>query len=231
MPYFLFDPTYILVILGVVITMAASFKVQSTYNKYSQVNSSSGITGAATAQMLLQSKGIYDVRIERVSGQLTDHFDPKNKVLRLSDSVYGSTSVAAIGIAAHECGHAQQHNEGYAFLKLRTALVPVVNFGSQLSWPFILIGLLFGMNENLINIGIFLFSLGVIFQLVTLPVEGNASKNAMTMLKTNGILRSDELGYAKKVLQAAALTYVAGAAASLLQLFRLILLFGRRDRD
>ncbi|NMB43571.1 MAG: zinc metallopeptidase [Clostridiales bacterium] len=227
--YRYFDPTYILVIIGIIITMAASAKVNSTFNKYTRVRSLSGITGAAAASMLLQSQGIYDVKIERVRGNLTDHYDPRNKVLRLSDSVYSSSSVAALGVAAHECGHAVQHNEGYAPLKIRAALVPVVNFGSNLAWPIILLGLILGTSSTLINIGIFLFSFGVLFQLVTLPVEFNASGNAIRMLERTGILSSNEIGHTKKVLQAAALTYVASAAASLLQLLRLFLLFGRRD--
>lgn len=223
-----YDPTYILVIIGVIITLVASTRVKSTFNKYSGIRSLSGITGARAAAMLLESQGIYDVKIEHVRGELSDHFDPRNKVLRLSDTVYGSTSVAALGVAAHECGHAVQHDKGYAPLKIRTALVPVVNFGSRLSWPIILLGVLFGLNENFINIGIVLFSMGVLFQLITLPVEFNASNRAMNMLESNGILRGDEVRHAKKVLNAAALTYVAGAAASLLQLLRLFLLFGRR---
>ncbi len=231
MPYLGFgymDPTYILVIIGIVITMVASAKVNSTFNKYTQIRSLSGITGAAAASMLLKSKGINDVRIERVSGNLTDHYDPRSKVLRLSDSVYSSTSVAALGVAAHECGHAVQHNEGYAPLKIRGALVPVVNFGSKLSWPIILIGFLLGTSPVLISVGIFLFSFGVLFQIVTLPVEFNASSKAISMLTKTGILSNKEVGHTKKVLQAAALTYVASAAASLLQLLRLFLLFGRR---
>ena len=223
-----YDPTYIFVIIGVIITLVASTRVKSTFNKYSGIRSLSGITGARAAAMLLESQGIYDVKIEHVRGELSDHFDPRNKVLRLSDTVYGSTSVAALGVAAHECGHAVQHDKGYAPLKIRAALVPVVNFGSRLSWPIILLGVLFGLNENFINIGIVLFSMGVLFQLVTLPVEFNASNRAMNMLESNGILRGDEVRHAKKVLNAAALTYVAGAAASLLQLLRLFLLFGRR---
>ena len=231
MPFYAFlDPTYILVIIGVILTMAASAKVRSTFNKYSSVRSMSGETGLSTAQQLLYSKGIHDVRVEHVQGELTDHFDPRNKVLRLSDTVYASNSVAAIGVAAHECGHAVQHNEGYVPLKIRATLVPIVNFGSNLSWPMILIGVLFGYNEVLINVGIFLFSFGVLFQLVTLPVEFNASKNAMSMIENQNILRGDELKDAKKVLQAASLTYVAGAAASILQLLRLLILFGGRGR-
>ena len=230
MPFF-YDPTYILVIIGMIITLIASAKVQSTFGKYSSVRSMSGVTGAMAAQTILDRAGINDVKIERVSGNLTDHYDPRNKTLRLSDSVYGSTSVAAVGVAAHECGHAMQHNRGYVPLKLRAALVPVVNFGSRLSWPMILIGLFLGMNETLISIGIFLFSFGVLFQLVTLPVEFNASSNAIRMIDNTGILYKDEIRHAKKVLNAAALTYVAGAAASLLQLLRLFILFGGRRRD
>lgn len=229
MPYYMFfDPTYILVIIGVIITLIASSRVKSTFRKYSKLGSLSGETGASTAAKILEREGIYDVRIEQVSGNLTDHFDPRSKVLRLSESVYGSTSVAALGVAAHECGHAIQHEKGYTPLKVRTAIVPVVNIGTQISWPVILIGVLFGFNETLISIGILLFSLGVLFQLVTLPVEFNASNNALAMLDRTGILHRSELPSAKKVLRAAALTYVAAAAATILQLLRLLLLFGRR---
>ena len=232
MPFYGFvDPTYILVIIGVIITMIASAKVQSTFRKYSRVGSLSGIRGAQAADKILNSAGIHDVRIEAVGGNLTDHYDPRTKVLRLSDSVYGSTSVSAIGVAAHECGHAVQHSQGYTPLKLRSALVPIVNFGSTLSWPIILLGLILGTNQTLIQLGIFLFSFGVLFQLVTLPVELNASNNAIRMLSKTGILYNDEIRSARKVLNAAALTYIAAAAASLLQLLRLFLLFGDRKRD
>lgn len=229
MPYYMFyDSTYLLVIIGVIITLIASARVKSTFKKYSRIGSSSGETGASVAAKILEREGIYDVRIEQVNGELTDHYDPKNKVLRLSESVYGSSSVAALGVAAHECGHAMQHNRGYAPLKVRTAIVPVVNIGSQISWPVIIVGVLLGFNQTLISIGILLFSLGVLFQLVTLPVEFNASNNALAMLSRTGMLRGNEFEGAKKVLRAAALTYVAAAAAMILQLLRLLLLFGRR---
>ncbi len=229
MPYYMFyDSTYLLVIIGVIITLMASARVKTTFNRYSKIRSLSGETGATAAAKILEKEGIFDVRIEQVNGDLTDHYDPKNKVLRLSETVYGSSSVAALGVAAHECGHAIQHKKGYAPLKARTAIVPAVNFGSKASWPIILVGILFGFNETLISIGIILFSFGVLFQLVTLPVEFNASNNALAILSRTGMLRGNEFEGAKKVLRAAALTYVAAAAASILQLLRLVLLFGRR---
>lgn len=223
------DPTYILVIIGLVITMIASAKVKSAYARYERVGSHSGITAAQAAEQILHGAGIYNVRIERISGQLTDNYDPRSKVLHLSDSTFRSTSVAAIGVAAHECGHAIQDAGDYAPLRIRGAIVPVVNFGSALSWPIILIGVLLSFNHFLISLGIILFSLTVLFQLVTLPVEFNASSRALRILGDSHILYDDELSGARKVLKAAALTYVAGAAASILQLLRLILLFGRRD--
>lgn len=229
--YPFFDPTYILVLAGVLLTVLASAKVRSTYDKYSRVRSRGGMTGAQAAERILHQSGIYDVRIERVSGNLSDHYDPKNKVLRLSDTVYGQDSLAAIGVAAHECGHAIQHQNSYAPLVLRSALVPIANIGSMAAWPIILIGVLFSFNEFLINLGIILFSAAVLFQLVTLPVEFNASRRAIARLSETGILYGDELGQSKKVLDAAALTYVAAAAATILQLLRLILLFGGRRRD
>lgn len=223
------DPTYILVIIGIVITMAASAKVKSTYARYQKVRSMSGITAAEAAQRILHGAGIYDVRIEHISGNLTDNYDPRSKVLHLSDSTYRSTSVAAIGVAAHECGHAIQDAESYAPLRIRGAIVPVVNFGSALSWPMILIGVLLSFNHVLITLGILLFSLTVLFQLVTLPVEFNASSRALHILRDSRLLQDQEVSGASKVLKAAALTYVAGAAAALLQLLRLVLLFGRRN--
>lgn len=229
--YRYWDPTYILVIIGVIISLWASAKVKTTYSKYSRVRSMSGLTGAQAAERILHSAGLYDVRIEHISGNLTDHYDPKNRVLRLSDTVYGSASVAAVGVAAHECGHAVQHASQYAPLSIRTALVPVVNIGTNLSWPIIIIGVLFGMSPFL-HLGILLFSLGVLFQLVTLPVEFNASSRAVSLLDRLGILRGDEVDGAGKVLRAAALTYVAAAAGTILQLLRLIILFGgRNNRD
>ncbi len=231
--YYYFDPTYMLVLIGVVLSMLASAKVNSTFRKYSQVRSRSGYTGAMAAERILKSAGIYDVRIEHINGNLTDHYDPSNKVLRLSDSVYGQSSVAAVGVAAHECGHAIQHAKGYAPLKIRSAIVPVANFGSKISWPMILLGLFLGSAGNtLIQLGILFFSAAVAFQLVTLPVEFNASSRAVEILGSSGILYEEEVRHTKKVLSAAALTYVAAAASSILQLLRLIILFGgRNERD
>ncbi len=227
-----FDPTYILVLIGVLISLWASARVKSTYSKYSRVRSMSGFTGAQVAEKILQANGIYDVRVEHVSGELTDHYDPKNRVLRLSDVVYGSTSVAALGVAAHECGHAVQDDKNYFPLRFRNALVPVANFGTQAAWPIILIGLIFTSSSFLIDLGILLFSLGVLFQLVTLPVEFDASHRALRILGDMGILYGDEMRGTKKVLRAAAMTYVAAAAAAILSLLRLLILFGgRRNRD
>ncbi len=230
-PYY-FDPTYVLVLIGVVISLLASARVKTTYAKYSAVRSMSGVTGAQAAEKLLRASGIIDVRIEEVSGHLTDHYDPRSKVLRLSNQVYHSNSLAAIGVAAHECGHAIQHQNSYLPLKIRGILVPVASFGSMAAWPLILIGLFFGGFQSLIDLGILLFSAAVIFQLITLPVEFNASRRAIARLGETGILYHEELDKSKKVLDAAALTYVAAAAATILQLLRLILLFGggrRRD--
>ena len=227
------DPTYILVLIGVVISMAASSKMNRTFQKYSRVRSHNGMTGREAAERILHSQGIYDVRVEHVSGNLTDHYDPRNKTLNLSDPVYNSTSVAAIGVAAHECGHAIQHQRNYFPLTLRSAIVPVANLGSTLSWPLIIIGLLFNsrMGQTLIMAGVIAFSLAVLFQLVTLPVEFNASARALRFLNDTGMLSHEELKGTKKVLKAAALTYVASAAAAILQLLRLLLLFGGNRRD
>lgn len=232
MPFYMyFDPTYILVIIGAILCIGASAKVKSTFSKYSKVRSMSGYTGAQAAEKILHDAGIFDVPIEQVSGSLSDHYDPKNKKLRLSGNVYGSTSVAAIGVAAHECGHAIQHNKVYGPLKLRTAFVPIASLGSSLAWPLIIIGIIIGWFQPLITLGIILFSAAVAFQLITLPVEFNASSRAIAVLGTNGILHQEELNGVKKVLGAAALTYVAGAASSILQLLRLIILSGGRNRD
>lgn len=229
--YYGFDPTYFLVLLGVLLSLWASSRVNSTYAKYSKERSLSGMTGAQAAQRILSMAGIYDVTIQHVAGNLTDHYDPRNKTLNLSDSVYGSASVAAVGVAAHECGHAIQHDRGYAPLKMRSALAPAANIGANISWPLILVGLLLGGSQLLIEIGILMFSLAVAFQLITLPVEFNASQRAMNMLEETGVLYTDELPKTRKVLNAAALTYVAAAASSILQLLRLVLLFGNRRRD
>lgn len=224
------DPTYFLVLIGAVLCIFAQMRVTSTYRKYSGIRSRSGLTGAEAAQRILQMSGIYDVRIEHVRGELTDHFDPANKVLRLSDSVYGSSSIAAIGVAAHECGHAVQHDKGYAPLKIRTALVPAANIGSRAGIPLIFLGVFLGMNQMLIQVGIWVFALAVLFQLVTLPVEFNASGRALAMLGDYGMLERDETNGCRRVLSAAALTYVAAAASSILQLLRLVLMFGNNSR-
>ena len=228
MPYF--DPTYVLILIGMVLSLMASAKLNATYSTYARVGSRCGLTGAEAAERLLRSQGIYDVAVRRVSGHLTDHYDPRTKTVNLSDAVYGATSIAAIGVAAHECGHAMQDAGEDVPLRLRAALVPVANFGAQISWPLILIGFFIG-GGFLVDIGILLFSAAVLFQLVTLPVEYNASHRAVKLLDSIGILRDQEVGQARKVLGAAALTYVAAAAASVLQLLRLLLLFGNRDRD
>ena len=228
--YYMFDPTYVLIIIGVLISLGASAKLRSTYQQYAGVRSRCGMTGEEAARRLLQSQGIYDVTIRRVHGNLTDHYDPRTKTVNLSDSVYGSTSIAAIGVAAHECGHAMQDAQDYGPLRLRSALVPVANFGAQLSWPLIILGLPLG-GSSLISLGILLFSLAVLFQLVTLPVEYNASHRAVTLLDSIGILQGQEVGQTRKVLHAAALTYVAAAAGSILQLLRLLILFGNRRDD
>ena len=229
--YYYYDPTYMLIVISALISLFAQFLVNSRFSKYSRVRSRSGMTGAQAAERILQSQGIYDVAIQRVSGKLTDHYDPRNKTLNLSDAVYASTSVAAVGVAAHECGHAIQHARGYAPLSFRSALVPVANIGSQLSWLFIILGIIFGGSHTLIMIGILMFSAAVLFQLVTLPVEFNASGRALKLLSETGILQKDEVSDTRKVLSAAALTYVAAATTAVLQLLRLLRLFGGNDRD
>ena len=233
MGFYYWDPTYILVVIGAVICMIASARVKGTFNKYSQLRSMSGRNGAQVAQRVLQAAGIYDVQVRHVSGSLTDHYDPRTKTVNLSDPVYNATSVAALGVAAHECGHAIQHAKSYAPLSIRSALVPIANFGSMLAWPVILIGLLFNTRSSglIIDIGILLFSAAVLFQLVTLPVEFDASRRALVMLRTQGILADDELRYTRRVLKSAALTYVASAAAAILQLLRIILITNGRRRD
>ncbi len=228
---FFYDATYILVLIGALLSMWASARVNSTYTKYAQVRSASGLTGAEAARRILNGAGIYDVRIEHISGNLTDHYDPRGKVLRLSDTVYGSPSVAAIGVAAHECGHAIQHDQGYAPLQIRSAIVPVANIGTKAAFPIILLGLFFGSSYTLIQVGLLCFACGTLFQLITLPVEFNASARAVDILGNTHMLSDTELGSTKKVLSAAAMTYVAAAAASILSLLRLVLLFGGRRRD
>lgn len=233
MPFFYYyDPTYILVLIGAVLSLWASATVKSTYNKYSRVYSYSELTGAQAAAQILRQAGIYDVRIEHVSGNLTDHYDPKARVLRLSDSVYGSNSVAAIGVAAHECGHAIQDQEDYVPLRFRSAFVPVANLGTQVAFPILLLGVFLGSSHFLIQVGLLCFFFGVLFQLITLPVEFNASGRAVRILRETGMMSDDELSKTKKVLSAAAMTYVAAAAASILSMLRLIILFGgNRRRD
>ena len=229
-----FDWTYLMVLAGAILSIVASAKVNSTFQRYAKVRSMSGMTGAQVARKILDRNGLTNIPVEHVSGNLSDHYDPSAKVLRLSDSTYNSVSVAAIGVAAHECGHAIQHKEGYGPLKLRTAIVPAANIGSRLGVPIILLGLFFGGGGSfLVNLGIWVFSLAVLFQIVTLPVEFNASNRALVMLEDYGVLGSDEKRKAKSVLSAAAMTYVAAAASSILQLLRLIILFGgrRNNRD
>mgnify|MGYP001112104393 CR=1 FL=1 len=227
---FYYDPTYILVIIGAVLCILASSRVNSTYAKYAKVRARGGMTGAEAAQRILSMSGINDVRIEHVGGSLTDHYDPAKKVLRLSDSVYGSRSVAAIGVAAHECGHALQHKEGYFPLKFRSLLVPAANIGSRLGLPLVILSLVMGLG-SLARIGVWVFAIAVLFQVVTLPVEFNASGRALRMVESYGIMNADEVDDCKRVLGAAALTYVAAAASSVLQLLRLLILTGNRRRD
>lgn len=231
--YYYYDWTYILVLIGILICLAASARVRQVFAKYSRVQSRLRLTGKEAAEEILRRNGIYDVRVIHIPGNLTDHYNPRNKTLGLSDTVYQSSSVAAVGVAAHECGHAVQHARGYAPLAIRGALVPVANFGSALAWPLILIGLLITGETSvfLINLGILLFSAAVLFQLVTLPVEFNASRRAVDVLGASGMLYPDELSSVKKVLGAAALTYVAGAASAILQLLRLLILTGGRRRN
>lgn len=227
---FWYDPTYILVLIGAVISAIASMNVNSTFQKYNRA-ARTGITGREAAERILRSAGIDDVRIEMVQGNLSDHYSPKDKVLRLSESVYASGSIAAIGVAAHECGHAIQHQQDYAPLQLRSLAVPIANFGSWLSWPVILLGMIFGY-PSIAEIGVWLFAFVVAFQLITLPVEFNASSRAMAALENMGLLQGDDLTGAGKVLRAAALTYVAALFAAILQLLRLVLIVGgRRRRD
>ena len=225
--YGLLDPTMILVYIGVILTMWASSRVNTTFRRYAKVRSMTGMTGAEAAKKLLHSQGIYDVTVQSVRGQLTDHYDPRTKTVNLSEDVYGETSVAALGVAAHECGHAIQDNVGYFPLRLRAAFVPVANLGSKLSMPLILVGILIGLTP-FVEIGIWMFVLAVLFQVITLPVEFNASARAVKLLDDVGILQGQEVDETRKVLGAAALTYVAAVAASVLQLLRLIMIFGRR---
>lgn len=226
-----YDWTYLMVLVAALLSIATSVMVKSTFNKYAKVRCMSGITGAEAAKRILNCAGANDVRIERVSGSLSDHYDPRSRVLRLSDSTYSSTSVAAIGVAAHECGHAIQHKENYVPLVIRSTLVPVASLGSRLGVPIIILGAILSYNFVLIQIGIWIFALAVLFQLVTLPVEFNASRRATALLEQYNILREDEIRQSKKVLGAAAMTYLAAAAMSVIQLARFIILFGGRRND
>ena len=236
MPYYYgFDMTYVVLVLPcLILSLWASSNVNSTFRRYSNQFSSRHITGAEAAQRVLSANGVRGVRIDRISGNLTDHYDPKTNVIRLSDNVFGSTSTAAIGVACHEAGHAVQYAEGYAPIKLRAAIIPVTNFGSRLAMPLILLGLLFSFAGNfsytLVYLGIACFGLSLVFQLVTLPVEFNASRRALAAIEQGGILTPEEQEGARKTLRAAALTYVAATATALAQLLRLIALFGGRNR-
>lgn len=228
-----FDSTFILVIIGMVISMAASAYVKSTFHKYDQMHSKNHVTGTRAAQFILEKQGIHDVGVQGISGDLTDNYNSRTKILSLSQSTAQSTSVAAIGVAAHECGHAVQDAVGYGPLKLRAAIVPVANIGSALSMPLILIGLLISGNSGsfMINLGLLAFSMAFLFQLVTLPVEFDASRRALKILSDGGLLTEEEVPMARRVLFAAALTYVAAAIATLLQLLRLVILFGNRGNN
>jgi len=238
MPYYYgygFDMTYIVLVLPcILLSLWASSNVKSTFNKYSKQYSHRRLTGAEAAQRVLLANGVRGVRIERISGQLTDHYDPKTNVIRLSEGVYGSTSTAAIGVACHEAGHAVQYAESYAPIKLRAAIIPITNFGSRIAMPLILLGILlsaFGaMSDTLVYLGIACFGFSLVFQLVTLPVEFNASRRALQTIESAGLLTEEEQRGAKKTLKAAALTYVAATAVALAQLLRLIAIFGGRRR-
>ncbi|OJG14159.1 Zn-dependent protease [Enterococcus avium] len=229
--YNFLDPTFLLVIAGLVISGLASAYVNSTFRKYDEFRSSKGVTGTQAAEYILRSQGITDVGVQQIAGNLTDNYNSGNKLLSLSEATAQSTSVAAIGVAAHECGHAVQDAKNYFPLKLRAAIVPVANIGSTLSFPLIMLGVIMSWNQTLINVGILAFSLALVFQLVTLPVEFDASRRALSILREGNMLAEDELAAARKVLMAAALTYVAAALATFLQLLRLVLLFGNRSRD
>ena len=228
MPYF-YDPTYIIIIPAIIFALIAQINVTSTFQKYSKVRNARGFTGRDVARQILDNNGLYNVRIEQVSGNLSDHYDPRNNVVRLSDSVYNSSSVAAIGVAAHEVGHAIQHSQGYTPIKIRSAIIPVSQIGSSLAVPLVILGLILSI-QPFITFGILLFTTVVFFQAITLPVEFNASRRALATLRDNFILDGEELSQSKKVLTAAALTYVALLFSSLMSLLRLILLSGRRKR-
>lgn len=231
MLYYYYDFTYILVIIGMVLCLAASARVNSVMRKFGRVRNSTGMTGAEAARRILNNEGLYNVQIECLPASQGDHYDPRSNTVRLSSENYNDASVTAVGVAAHECGHAIQHAKGYAPLNFRTALVPVVNIGSRLGIPIIILGVILSYNNVLIQIGIWAFSLSVLFQLATLPVEFNASARAVAKIDQYGLVSAEENNGCRKVLRAAAFTYVAAAASSILQLVRLILLFGNRRRS
>ncbi len=231
--FWFYDYWYIVLVMpAVILSLIASVRVNSTFKQYSRVRSQRGITGAEAARRVLDSNGLYSVKIERVRGNLTDHFNPKNNTIYLSDSVHDSPSTAAIGVAAHEAGHAVQHAVGYTPIKIRAAIIPVTNFASRLSLPLILLGLLLSASGliALAYLGVACFAMSTVFQLVTLPTEFNASRRALDAISSSGILSRDELGGAKRVLSAAAMTYVAALAVSLMQLLRLLLIVGGNSR-
>ena len=238
MPFFYyFDPTYILVVIGLIISVWAQVTVQSTFNKYSRVRVSRGVTGADAARQVLSHGGVHGVSIKSIRGSMTDHYDPRDNSISLSETVGGVSTAAAIGVAAHEAGHALQHAQGYSPIKLRMAIIPVCNFASSLAMPLFILGLLFaswnpetGFGLLMMQAGILAFSVAVFFQVVTLPVEFNASRRAMAALEASGYYTDEELDGARKVLRAAAMTYVAALAVSLLQLLRLIILSNNRRR-
>lgn len=235
-PYYFYNSSgLLLVLVCAIFALWASTNVNSTFKRYSKQHSTRRITGAQAAQRVLSANGVSGVRIERISGNLTDHFDPRTNVIRLSDSVYDSTSTASIGVACHEAGHAVQYAQGYAPIKLRSAVIPLTNFGTKIAWPLMLLGLLLSSMSyafyNLVYVGIACFSLSLLFQLLTLPVEFNASRRALVAIEEGQLLTDEELVGAKKTLRAAALTYVAAAATSLAQLLRLISIYGRRRRN
>ena len=234
--YYGFDWTYLVLVLPcILLSLWASSNVNSTFKKYSRQYSSRGLTGAEAAQRVLMANGVRGVRIDRVSGNLTDHYDPKTNVIRLSDSVYSNTSTAAIGVACHEAGHAVQYAENYGPIKVRAAIIPLTNFGSRIAMPLILAGILMtflgSFSDTLVYLGIAAFGMSLVFQIVTLPVEFNASRRAMQAIESANILTAEEQRGARKTLKAAALTYVAATAVALAQLLRLLILFGGRRRD
>ncbi|MDF2590928.1 MAG: peptidase [Clostridia bacterium] len=226
--YGLFDPTFIILLPAIIFAAYAQSKINSTFNTYLRVRNSNGYTGYQVARIILDKHGLQDLPIELINGNLTDHYDPRKRILRLSNAVYNGNSLASVGVAAHECGHAVQHQEAYIPLTVRNTIAPIASIGSQLSWILVLAGLFFGFT-GLIDIGILFFSAAVLFQLITLPVEYNASSRAIAMLTDYNLVPADEVGPAKKVLSAAALTYLAATIVAVMQLLRLLILRGRRD--